>query len=130
MSIARGLVCDHQFQAFVDKQFQVRGYQRVDFEFESESKSEKVLNQKEDFEEDHRLFENLILEGNYLEFKPLKTKNRKLSLPQNQKIMTEKKKLTLEEIYEEFWDFIDENNKIFKDFTKNDLRRNYGTSNY
>ena len=33
MSIARGLVCDHQFQAFVDKQFQVRGYQRVDFLF-------------------------------------------------------------------------------------------------
>ncbi|MBD3194477.1 MAG: hypothetical protein GF317_05430 [Candidatus Lokiarchaeota archaeon] len=32
ISIPSGLVCEHSFQAFVDKNFQVRGYQMVDFE--------------------------------------------------------------------------------------------------
>ncbi|MFX1302096.1 MAG: hypothetical protein ACFFBV_09065 [Promethearchaeota archaeon] len=33
VSVPSGAVCDHGFQAFVDKDFKVRGYQRVDFEF-------------------------------------------------------------------------------------------------
>ena len=33
ISIPRYKVCDHHFQAFVDKNCVVRGYQRVDFEF-------------------------------------------------------------------------------------------------
>jgi len=33
VSIPLGAVCEHGFQAFVDKNFIVRGYQRVDFEF-------------------------------------------------------------------------------------------------
>jgi len=33
ISIPSGLVCMHAFQAFVDKNFKVRGYQIVDFEF-------------------------------------------------------------------------------------------------
>ena len=33
ISIPSGLNCDHSFQAFVDKNFVVRGYQTVDFEF-------------------------------------------------------------------------------------------------
>ncbi|MHA2130797.1 MAG: hypothetical protein ACW99L_12560, partial [Promethearchaeota archaeon] len=41
MSIARGLVCKHQFQAFVDKNFVVRGYQRVDFEFDRAKTDDK-----------------------------------------------------------------------------------------
>ncbi len=32
VSIPSGLVCKHTFQAFVDKNFKVRGYQKVDFE--------------------------------------------------------------------------------------------------
>ncbi|MFX0189070.1 MAG: Ig-like domain-containing protein, partial [Candidatus Hodarchaeota archaeon] len=32
ISIPKGLMCDHHFQAFVDKNFKVRGYQKVDFE--------------------------------------------------------------------------------------------------
>ncbi|TXT66552.1 MAG: hypothetical protein BAJALOKI3v1_20015 [Promethearchaeota archaeon] len=35
ISIPRGLVCDHHFQAFVDKNFQTRGYQKIDFELSS-----------------------------------------------------------------------------------------------
>ena len=33
VSIPSGAVCIHGFQAFVDKNFMVRGYQKVDFEF-------------------------------------------------------------------------------------------------
>ncbi|MBY8984281.1 MAG: hypothetical protein KGD65_04375 [Candidatus Lokiarchaeota archaeon] len=33
VSIPSGAVCEHGFQAFVDKNFVVRGYQKVDFEF-------------------------------------------------------------------------------------------------
>jgi hypothetical protein len=33
VSIPSGSVCEHGFQAFVDKNFIVRGYQKVDFEF-------------------------------------------------------------------------------------------------
>jgi hypothetical protein len=33
ISIPQNLCCDHSFQAFVDKNFIVRGYQTVDFEF-------------------------------------------------------------------------------------------------
>ena len=32
LSVPRGIMCEHTFQAFVDKQFNVRGYQKVDFE--------------------------------------------------------------------------------------------------
>jgi len=32
VSIPAGVVCEHSFQAFIDKNFKVRGYQKVDFE--------------------------------------------------------------------------------------------------
>ena len=31
VSIPTGVVCDHKFQTFVDKNFKVRGYQKIDF---------------------------------------------------------------------------------------------------
>jgi len=33
VSLPAGTVCQHNFQAFIDKNFKVRGYQTVDFEF-------------------------------------------------------------------------------------------------
>ena len=60
MSIARGLVCDHQFQAFVDKNFMVRGYQRVDFEFEK-IKTDHKKESKSRIKDDKEIFENLFL---------------------------------------------------------------------
>ncbi|MFX1419503.1 MAG: hypothetical protein ACFE9N_11345 [Promethearchaeota archaeon] len=123
MSIARGLVCNHQFQAFVDKNFQVRGYQRVDFEFENKSNQEKISNSNSHREEDTDLFEDLILEGNYLEFRPKKIGNNKHCTINNRKINSQKKKMSLEDIYNEFWEIIDENNERFRVFINKDLRR-------
>ncbi|MHA2282802.1 MAG: hypothetical protein ACXAC5_18315 [Promethearchaeota archaeon] len=119
MSIARGLVCEHQFQAFVDKNFMVRGYQRVDFEFE-QTKTEQTQQPKNHIKDDKDLFENLILEGNYLEYKPNRKKEKKSF--QKQKIQDKSK--SLQELYDEFWEFIDEKNETFNEFIKNDNRRN------
>ena len=124
MSIARGLVCDHQFQAFVDKNFQVRGYQRVDFEFESMEKVPKKSHLNHPKDEEKELFENLILEGNYLEYIPKESiKNNKFFIDE-QKNSSRKKEMTLEEIYNEFREFIDKNNENFRDFINKELRRN------
>ena len=41
MSIPKGLICEHHFQAFIDKNFKVRGYQKVDFEIKDKKKIPK-----------------------------------------------------------------------------------------
>ena len=135
MSIARGLVCDHQFQAFVDKNFKVRGYQRVDFEFENQIKDEKKTISNKFKETEEGLVENLILEGNFVEYKPKKKINydkkqkgielmnsQKQAIQKNkQQLIKKKKKMTLKEIYEEFKDFIDVDNEKFATFIENDM---------
>lgn len=35
VSLPSGIICEHNFQAFIDKNFKVRGYQTVDFQFSS-----------------------------------------------------------------------------------------------
>jgi hypothetical protein len=121
MSIASGLVCEHQFQAFVDKNYSVRGYQRVDFEFKKIGIEEKTLKNTKNDRNDDELFDNLILEGDYLEYNPTKELNDN----RNQTNHAPKKTVNrLEEIYNEFWEFIEENNELFQDFIKSDKRRN------
>jgi len=106
VSIPSNLVCEHHFQMFIDKNFKVRGYQKVDFEIKIENLQEKNHNEDE-------LFDNLIMEGNYLEY-----------IPKNKTISNEiKREMTLKEIYEEFWEFIDDNNEEFKKFIQTDKRR-------
>ncbi|MFX1377276.1 MAG: hypothetical protein ACFFA0_15855 [Promethearchaeota archaeon] len=123
MSVAKGLVCEHQFQAFVDKNYMVRGYQRVDFEFEKIENQEKNLKYRTANVDDKELFENLILEGDYLEYKPYQKRKDNKREKQNNKNTLKDRKLTLKEIYNEFWEFIDEDNKLFQGFIKNDTRR-------
>ncbi len=122
MSIARGLVCEHQFQAFVDKNFMVRGYQRVNFEFEK-IKTKHKQESKSCIKDDKELFKNLFLEGNYLEYNPNCIRKNREFQEQEIKLNSEDKIKTLQEVYNEFWEFIDENNNTFHDFIKNDERR-------
>jgi hypothetical protein len=95
---------------FVDKNFRIRGYQKVDYELkpvEPLEKEHSIIDQ----DDDNELYENLFLEGNYLEYKPSnKVRN--------------KKEMTLAEIYEEFFDVIDADNEEFKEFILKDRRRN------
>ncbi|MBY8990646.1 MAG: hypothetical protein KGD58_07835 [Candidatus Lokiarchaeota archaeon] len=69
ISIPSGFNCDHSFQAFVDKNFIVRGYQTVDFEFshlELYESSVNVLVGEEDKKSESKdftsmpLFQNII----------------------------------------------------------------------
>ncbi len=123
MSIARGLVCEHQFQAFVDKNYMVRGYQRVDFEFEKIRSEEKRLQNRENKTNDDELFENLILEGNYLEYNPNQKQEYKDKKKHTEEYKSADTNLDLQEIYNEFWEFIDKDNNLFQRFIKNDIRR-------
>jgi len=155
ISIPKGLVCNHHFQAFVDKNYKIRGYQKVDFEFAQSLKKKKGKHNKANHKKsDKELFENLITEGNYLEYDPshlnLHKKRKKVptATPENNleniddKInqkskapinLQEKsnsspiqyKERSLKEIYEDFWDFIDDDNENFMEFIINDPRRNF-----
>ena len=122
ISLPKGLICDHHFQAFVDKNFIVRGYQKVDFEFEPK----KSLKPKADAnlfnENDDEFFENLIVEGNYVEFNP-KRKNNRDSRPPPKDTEKNTGKRSLKEVYDEFWEVINDNNVEFKDFIEKDKRR-------
>jgi len=123
MSIARGLVCEHQFQAFVDKNCAVRGYQRVDFEFEKIKTEEKALKNRKNKTNDDELFKNLILEGDYLEYIPIQ--KQKFNNKREQETLSKSagRNLSLQEIYNEFWEFIDKDNPVFQTFIKNDIIR-------
>ena len=123
LSIASGLVCEHQFQAFVDKNCAVRGYQRVDFEFEKIKTEEQRLQNRENKTNDDELFENLILEGNYLEYTPKQEKENKVVKKQKVQDDPIQENKSLQEIYNEFWEFIDEDNERFQEFIKYDVRR-------
>ena len=96
MSIAKGLVCEHQFQAFVDKNFKVRGYQKVDFEFEKNFETGAITESQNRIRDDKELFDNLIFEGNYLEYKPNHKDSNKRQISENQ--ISQSKKLTLKEM--------------------------------
>jgi hypothetical protein len=122
LSLPKGLLCDHHFQAFVDKNFIVRGYQKVDFEFENKKSVEHKTDVKFHGKNDDKLFENIIFEGNFVEFNPVRKNNRDLHPhPKITEVKTEKK--SLEDIYNEFWEFIDDRNINFKEFIEKDKRR-------
>lgn len=151
VSIPKGLVCEHHFQAFVDKNFVIRGYQKVDFEIAYDiykKNSKKKKQSKKDIPQKFidNFYDEIIIEGNFIEFRPNKTydktvssgkkkKNKNLiikeeilSNPNNKKMdkpttIKEKHIMSLEEIYDEFWEFIDDENEDFKHFIELDNRR-------
>ena len=67
ISISKDIVCEHHFQAFVDKNFIVRGYQKVDYQLETKLNNKESQLSNISKESDDELFNNLILESNYVE---------------------------------------------------------------
>ena len=122
ISVPNGLICEHHFQAFVDKQFKVRGYQKVDFEIKRDNTTTKVTEENKDIlrNKERKFFDSLILEGNYLEYKPKNNKNTLLNDTMREISIMENKVMSLEEIYEEFWEFIDDNNYEFRELILRD----------
>jgi hypothetical protein len=122
ISLPKGLLCDHHFQAFVDKNFIVRGYQKVDFEFETKKSAESKADVKLFNKDDDELFENLIFEGDFVEYNPKRKNNRNSHPPPNDTGKNSGKR-SRKDIYDEFWEFIDDRNKNFQEFIKQDKRR-------
>jgi hypothetical protein len=79
ISIPKDKVCNHHFQFFLDKNFIIRGYQKVDYELKDQHSN-----------------------------------NKKLRNPT---------KMTLKEIYDEFWEYISDDNIEFRDFICDDIKR-------
>jgi hypothetical protein len=146
VSIPKGLVCEHHFQAFVDKNFVIRGYQKVDFEVAYDMYNKKKKKMNEIIAPPENFYDEIIIEGNYIEFRPndahkvketvekkllkknLIIKEEILSNPNNKKMdnpppIDEKHVMSMEEIYDVLWEFIDDENEEFKQFIEVDNRR-------
>ncbi|MHA1498883.1 MAG: hypothetical protein ACTSRT_15240 [Promethearchaeota archaeon] len=148
VSIPKGLVCEHHFQAFVDKNFVIRGYQKVDFElaYDIYNKKKKKKFIKREIAKPENFYDEIIIEGNFIEFRPndahkesiiAEKKKKKKNLIIKEEILSnpnkkkkdkptsikEKHVMSIEEIYHEFWEFIDDENEDFKQFIEIDNRR-------
>ena len=125
ISVPQDKVCQHHFQLFLDKNFSIRGYQKVDFQLNpGDEKKDKRLkpNYKEHFVNSLDLYQSINSEKDTLKNISEKPKSRKRasSFEEN---FNRKNNMTLQEIYEEFWEFIDDNNEIFRKFIINDKKR-------
>jgi hypothetical protein len=125
ISVPQGKVCQHHFQLFIDKNFSIRGYQKVDFQLNPEE-IEKDKKLKPSYE-DHYVNSLDLYQSNKLGDETSKNISEKLTYPKRMSKFEEnfnkKNDMTLKEIYEEFWEFIDDNNEIFKRFIINDKER-------
>ena len=126
ISIQKGLICPHHFQIFIDKNLQIRGYQKVDFELNQNNSIElsngvKAFNRKK--EEKGNLFENVIFDGNLGKTNSPHSVNSAEDGDLKREIDIKSKSATLKEIYEEFWEFIDDDNEKFHKFIINDKNR-------
>ena len=103
VSIPKGKVCEHHFQIFVDKAFNIRGYQKVDFELPASKKA--AQKNKGIFTNGFDLYENHIENESNVNYS-----------------MTERE-AKLWKIYDAFWEVIDDKNEEFKKFILKDKRR-------
>jgi hypothetical protein len=132
ISVHKDLICPHHFQFFIDNNFKVRGYQKVDLEL-NQGNSKKLRNGVKAYKErenmDEKLFKEIILDGNTIKFQSLYN-GKSMERKSFQQIKSDKgKKMTLKEIYEEFWEFIEKKNQLFHDFIINDDRRQNSSMN-
>jgi len=101
ISIPKGKICNHHFQLFIDKNYIVRGFQKVDFEL----CDKKTPNQKG------------------IDLNSLNNDNRKNSVAVAATLQQNRKIMSLKEIYEEFWEFITDDNELFQKYIEEDKRR-------
>ncbi|MHA2005885.1 MAG: hypothetical protein ACXABO_00110 [Promethearchaeota archaeon] len=126
ISIHKGLICPHHFQIFLDKNLQIRGYQKVDFELNQDNSVKlrngvKAFSQKEPKNYEH--FESVIFDSKNVKYKPVNSEDYERGDKLKIRRVPKRDDMTLKEIYEDFWEFIDDNNEIFHKFIINDKRR-------
>jgi len=125
VSVPKGEICQHHFQLFIDKNFKIRGYQKVDFQLDSENdKKKKNLrhNYKENFVNSLNLYKSSVSKDNSIKNVPKKPDNKK-ETKKSEESFTRKNHRTLQDIYDEFWEFISDNNEIFQKFIVKDKTR-------
>ncbi len=123
ISVPKGKICQHHFQLFLDKNFAIRGYQKVHFQLRNDQgdKQDK-FDSKNHFVNSLDLYNSNDLDKNISKTIPRKPDIYKDKDLVNLKVRIESK-MTLKEIYNEFWEFIDENNETFQKFILQDKRR-------
>ena len=126
ISVHKGLICPHHFQFFMDNNFQIRGYQKVDLELNQEN-SKKIRNGVKAFKQSENksgdLFEKLILDDDSVKYQPLNSNQITERINSSKEKRSKRKNMTSKEIYEEFWEFIDDTNEDFHEFYIKDNRR-------
>jgi hypothetical protein len=127
VSVRAGFACEHAFQLFLDKNFKVRGYQKVDYEIspeppspEAEPSARGEESPKKAVPDDSGLLEALVLSENFVKHEPSPANFQAGEDPHGHEANRSKSK---EEIYEEFWEFIDEDHPDFQDLIASDERR-------
>ena len=125
ISVPQNRVCKHHFQLFIDKNFSIRGYQKVDYQLNSEeTKKDSKLKPtyKDHFVDSLELYQSSASDKD--SSKEIKEKpDYKNRINRFEEYFNKKHKMTLQEIYEEFWEFINDNNEIFRRFIENDQER-------
>lgn len=120
ISIQEDITCKHHFQIFIDKNYAVRGYQKVDFQIGSNFKEPKKLHE-------HQLKNNKNSVSEKSQFLYDSHESRSLvkgAMPnQVKKEERTKGKMTLKNVYEEFREFIDDDNEEFMEFISKDKKR-------
>ena len=125
VSVPKGEICQHHFQLFIDKNFKIRGYQKVDFQLDSENdKKKKNLRHKyeDNFVNSLKLYKSSVSKDNSIKNVPKKPDNKK-ETKMFEESFNRKNHRTLQDIYEEFWEFINDNNKTFQKFIVKDKKR-------
>jgi len=122
VSVPKGKICPHHFQLFLDKNFVIRGYQKVDFLLNHKKDKQDKFDSKNHFVNSLELYKSNVLDKDKPKTIPRKpgnyNKKKFIDIKAN-----EKSKMTLTEIYDEFWEFIDENNETFQKLILKDKRR-------
>jgi len=125
ISVPQGKVCRHHFQLFVDKNFSIRGYQKVDYQLNpEETKRDKRLrpSYQDHFVNSLDLHQSNAVDKSISRVISENHVNRKTT-SNFEENFNKKNKMTLKEIYDEFWELIDDKNEIFRRFIDSDKER-------
>ncbi len=123
VSVPKGEICQHHFQLFIDKNFKIRGYQKVDFQLENDKKKKNLRhNNKDNFVNGLKLYKSSVSKENSIKNMP-KMPDTKKETKKIEESYNRKNHRTLQDIYEEFWEFISDNNEIFQKFIVKDKKR-------
>lgn len=131
VSVPAGMVCDHHFQAFIDKNFAVRGYQKVDVDLTKEIAVKVDLVKEtapnlEGFEfpplEPRTFSEEGVTPERFSEFVKRLYQKQQSGVFKHLEFSNQKPK-TLGEIYLDFREFISDDNEVFSEFIKRDPYR-------